>query len=548
MAEPEHAGVERPVPSPADRPGRPPPEPVAPHPVDVHADPCSMDGTWGHRRPLRRPEPGPARGGHACRRGRCSWSPARARARPGCSPTASRTSSPSSGVSPFEMLAITFTNKAAGEMKERVARARRPGRAAACGCRRSTPRARASCAARRTLLGYRPSFTIYDQADAVRLTDWVRRDLNLDPKRFPPRRSHAQISRAEERARPARRATREMAVGPPRRRIAEVYTEYQRRLQRGVGGRLRRPARARRAPVPRAPRRRSQRWRAALPATCSSTSSRTRTLAQWELVRLLTEEHRSVMVVGDADQCLVAGTHGHDGRRHRRSRSSRCVAGDEVLSCYGSGDFRAVARAARRTRSQTSERRRDHARERPQAREHARAHALRRLRARAHSATPHDLPDVEGRRRLPRRHVAHVHRGQSKAVFGPAQRCHQERGDAVWVVGTHDTDAEARLHEALYSRALRDCPRCRSWHARRLVRPRAWWEPTASGSALRRTRHRQARPRADSRMKGSASIIRITRLEPLRQASAHAGDSMWSSGGDRRGAAPMHRISLFGYD
>ena len=45
-----------------------------------------------------------------------------------------------------------------------------------------------------SLLGYRSSFTIYDQADAQRLTDWVRRDLNLDPKRFPPRSLHNQIS------------------------------------------------------------------------------------------------------------------------------------------------------------------------------------------------------------------------------------------------------------------------------------------------------------------------------------------------------------------
>ena len=46
-----------------------------------------------------------------------------------------------------------------------------------------------------SLLGYRSSFTIYDQSDARRLTDWVRRDLNLDPKRFPPRQLHSRSAR-----------------------------------------------------------------------------------------------------------------------------------------------------------------------------------------------------------------------------------------------------------------------------------------------------------------------------------------------------------------
>ena len=54
---------------------------------------------------------------------------------------------------------------------------------------------------------------------------------------------------------------------------------------------------------------------------------------------MLTEEHRNVLVVGDTDQCLVEGTQITMGDGSL-SRSSRSSVGDDVLSCYGSGDFR----------------------------------------------------------------------------------------------------------------------------------------------------------------------------------------------------------------
>jgi len=132
------------------------------------------------------------------------------------------------GVSPFQILAITFTNKAAGEMKSRVAALVGP---VAQKMWVSTFHSACVRILRRDAgrLGFRSSFTIYDEADAVRLTGYVLRDLNLDAKRFPPRSVHATISAAKnELIDAATYAARASSIFE--RRVGEIYGEYQRRL------------------------------------------------------------------------------------------------------------------------------------------------------------------------------------------------------------------------------------------------------------------------------------------------------------------------------
>src|SRR5919202_85719 len=132
------------------------------------------------------------------------------------------------GVKPNEILAITFTNKAANEMKERLEDLLGPTARrlwiltfhAACGriLRREAPR-----------LGYRTTFTIYDQADQIRLTKQCLEELERDPKRFVPRGIHAQISAAKNQlVSPAEYRSRVASFYD--QTVADVYELYQRRL------------------------------------------------------------------------------------------------------------------------------------------------------------------------------------------------------------------------------------------------------------------------------------------------------------------------------
>ncbi len=441
------------------------------------------------------------------------------------------------GAHPGSILAMTFTNKAAEEMRERVATlvsvpvAQLWVSTFHSFCTRILRRE-----GDRTPVGR--DFVIFDPADQKSLMKQVLTELKMSEKQFHPRRVLEMVSDFKNRCLLPEEAAEE-ALDPWTRKVLEAYTLYQQGLRNhracDFDDLLLYTERMFRDPVMQEVY--GTRFRYLLVDEYQDTNR-----AQYLMVQHLARRHHNLCVVGDEDQCLEASTQIRmaDGTE---TSIQGIQAGDMVQSAMGSGVFRParVLRAGRRNYSGAGV-------------------AITTTSGRRVVSTPEHVHFAGYRLGLsPQVHLVYlmekrgvgfrlgtsqVHaRGQVKPVVGFLQRSRQEHADALWILSTHSSANEARLQECL--------------HSLRYQIPTLPFVPRKGASKNGLVHDPEMIRRVFAEFTTADSADRLLRdLGMAQEAPHHRAQSSVGARrnivitlcGDRQGKRPLHRISMVGRD
>ncbi|PIR85087.1 hypothetical protein COU15_02850 [Candidatus Kaiserbacteria bacterium CG10_big_fil_rev_8_21_14_0_10_45_20] len=452
-----------------------------------------------------------------------------------------------SGVAPENILAVTFTNKAAKEVQERIARALNSEWALSpLGTHAPKPFAATFHGLSlhiiktfHTQAGLPKRFSIFDRSDSLRAVKKAIESAGFDPKELEPSRVLAVMGRHKGFARGSEEFRSEGASSYIDEAIAEVWEKYEAILKKEnaldfddillTAYRLLTKHSDIREYFQKA-------WTHIHVDEYQDTN-----YVQYEIVRTLAEKQKNICVVGDADQCLVKGTRVTMANGSQKP-IEKVKEGDVVLSNYGSGDMRPATVTKTRTRVH-------------------RKHLIRIATESGKTlvSTPQHIHFADYRLGIaPQYHFTYlmykkgvgwrlgtsqVYTKSAKARVGFKQRCVHEHADAAWIVGVFNTPQEARVHE--YSLSLRYGIPTLPFVARKGISTNGYVHDQEVLDALFKSFDTE---------RGALRLMRdknIYREYPHHRAQSETGvrrSVTVTLCGDRRGARPMHRIAMVGRD
>jgi UvrD/REP helicase N-terminal domain len=445
---------------------------------------------------------------------------------------------------PSQILAVTFTNKAAREMKERIGHL--VGAVAEGMPWLGTFHSIGTKMLRRhaELVDLRTDFTILDTDDQLRLMKQLIQAEDIDEKRWPARVLASMIDGWKNRGLTPARVPSAEGQSFANGKGLKLYKDYQARLKTlnacDFGDLLLESIRLLQE-NPEVLAQFQDRFRYLLVDEYQDTN-----VAQYLWLRLLAQKKgdrpQNICCVGDDDQCIAAGT--HITLPTGQTVPVECVKpGDNVLSAYGSGDMRParVLRVHRKAHEGEMVRiRLASGRELVSTAEHVHFAGYRL------SLTPQSyFVYLMHKRGVGYRiGTTQVHtKGQAKSVVGFKQRALQEHADALWIISVHASENEARLQENLMSLRyglpqLPFVPR-KGRSKNGLVHDA---ELIARVFAALDTESAAQRLLADVGLSGKEPH----HLPQSRNATRR--NVTLTLCGDRRGTTPMHRLSIVGND